>query len=154
MLIDLSSYTKCIPIEWFNSNSFYLMWIIWLELCESATTDVNSTYGNHSINLDSAHWPMGFKMLRLLSSYESWRNAKSNTDLQCILIIPNQDMNKKKHLTKTKLFLNMHVDVFLCNFASNFGIYIFVISVFFNTSQWWGYMYKLAHSESLTNHYN
>ena len=23
---------------------------------------LNFTYGTHSINLDSAHWPMGFKM--------------------------------------------------------------------------------------------
>ena len=30
---------------------------------------VNFTYGNHSINQDSAHWPMGIKMLRPISGY-------------------------------------------------------------------------------------
>ena len=35
-----------------------------LDLC-----DVNFTYGNHSINQDSAHWPMGIKMLRPISGY-------------------------------------------------------------------------------------
>ena len=31
--------------------------------------DVNFTYCNHSINQDSAHWPMGIKMLRPIKDY-------------------------------------------------------------------------------------
>ena len=42
---------------------------ICLDLCESATTEVNFTYGNRSINQDSALWPIGFKMLRPMNGY-------------------------------------------------------------------------------------
>ena len=45
---------------------------IYLDLCKSATTDVNFTYGNHSIIQDSALWPMGFKMLRSMRGYLVW----------------------------------------------------------------------------------
>ena len=58
VLLDLTNYTKCITIERFDSK--------FLDLCDY---DVNFTYGNHSINQDSAHWPMGFKMLRPMSGY-------------------------------------------------------------------------------------
>ena len=32
-------------------------------------SDINFTYGNHSINQDSAHLPIGIKMLRPISGY-------------------------------------------------------------------------------------
>ena len=92
VLSDLSNYTECITIVWFDSKflSFYVNFMfrtLWI-----GNHDVNFTYGNHSINQDSAHWPMGIKMLRPISDYlvrelaKSWRNAKLNTILQCILI--------------------------------------------------------------------
>ena len=31
--------------------------------------DVNFTYGNHLINQDSAHWPMGIEMRKPISGY-------------------------------------------------------------------------------------
>ena len=48
--------------------------------------DVNFTYGNHSINQDSAHGPMGIKKLLSCRRAKSWRSAKLNTILQCILV--------------------------------------------------------------------
>ena len=53
---------------------------ICLDLCESATTDVNLTYGNHSINQDSALWPMGFKMRRLIIYYFKGQNYCSKLE--------------------------------------------------------------------------
>ena len=87
----MSSYTECITIVWFDSEFFlfdvnHMFRSLWI-----CFHDVNFTNGNHSINQDSAHWPMGIKMLRPMSDYlvrelfKSWRNVKLNTILQCIL---------------------------------------------------------------------
>ena len=54
-----NKYSKCLASKFFSFGVN-----ICLDLCESATTEVNFTYGNRSINQDSALWPMGFKMLR------------------------------------------------------------------------------------------
>ena len=59
----------CITTVWFNSKSFlfdvnYMFRSLWI-----CYHDINFTYGNHSINQDSAHWPMGIKMHRAVSGY-------------------------------------------------------------------------------------
>ena len=68
-LPNLSSYTECITIVWFDSKFFlfdvnHMFRSLWI-----CYHDVNLTYGNHSINQDSAHWPMGIKMLRPINGY-------------------------------------------------------------------------------------
>ena len=48
----------------FKCKSSFCLMSKSLDLCESA-----ATYGNHSINQDSAHWPMGMKMLRPMNGH-------------------------------------------------------------------------------------
>ena len=43
--------------------------MICLDLSKSNTIDLTFTYGNHSINQDSANWPVVFKMLRPMIGY-------------------------------------------------------------------------------------
>ena len=58
-----NKHSKCLASKFFSFGVN-----ICLDLCESATTDV-IIHGNHSINQDSALFPMRFKMLMPISFY-------------------------------------------------------------------------------------
>ena len=65
---------RSVELHWMYNNCMIWLLIlliccelyVLLDLCESATM---ICYSNHSINQDSAHWPMGIKMHRPISSY-------------------------------------------------------------------------------------